>query len=165
MHRSRAFLFASCVSVLLVCFGKAARSNESCPIYPLGVTEKQTDNGETFYASAFVRPFRDDDDSLIDARREARIAARLLLQRDKRVPLGANGRLQGAMDEGSCVENGRVYFSVSINLKSAAQAIELNERLQKSLAAKPTPQLRSFSWIDDGKRDTESEETRRLLRQ
>jgi hypothetical protein len=69
------------------------------------------------------------------------------------------------MDEGSCVENGRVYFSVSINLKSAAQAIELNERLQKSLAAKPTPQLRSFSWIDDGKRDTESEETRRLLRQ
>jgi hypothetical protein len=164
VRRSQALLIGSCVSVLLICFGKAARSNESCPIYPLGVTEKQTDNGETFYASAFVRPFRDDDESLIEARREARIAARLLLQRDERVPLGANGRLQGAMDEGSCVENGRVYFSVSINLKSAAQAIELNERLQKSLTAKPTPQVRSFSWTDDGKQETETEEIRRLIR-
>jgi hypothetical protein len=163
MRRSRSFLIASCVSVLPVCFVKTAKADEICPTYPLGVTERQTNNGETFYASAFVRPFRDDEESLIESRREAQIAARLLLQRDKRVPLGANGRLQGVKDEGTCVAGGRVYFSVSFNLKSAAQAIELSERLRKSLAAKPTPQLRSFSWTDDGKQDTETEELRRLI--
>ena len=165
MCRSRSFLFAGCISVLPFCFGIAAKADEPCPTYPLGVTERQTNNGETFYASVFLRPFRDDEELLIESRREARIAARLLLQRDKRVPVGANGRLQGVKDEGTCTADGRVYFSVSFNLKSAAQAIELSERLRKSLAANPTPQLPSFSWTADGKQDAESEEFRRLLGQ
>jgi hypothetical protein len=81
------------------------------------------------------------------------------------VPHGADGRLQGVKDEGTCAADGRVYFSVSFNLKSAAQAIELSERLRKSLATKSTPQVPSFSWIEDGKQDTENEEIRRLLKQ
>ena len=164
MCRSRSLLFAFCISVLPVCFEKTAKADETCPMHPLGITERQTNNGETFYASAVVRPFRDDEESLIESRREARIAARLLLQRDKRVPLGANGRLQGVKDEGTCTADGRVYFSVSLNLKSAAQAIELSDRLRKSLAAKPSPQLPSYSWTYDGKRDAESDEIRRQLR-
>jgi len=102
---------------------------------------------------------------LIESRREARIAARLLLKRDKRVPFGANERLQGVKDEGTCVSDGRVYFSVSFNLKSAAQAIELSERLRNSLTTTPPPQLPSFSWTADGKQDIESDAFRRLLGQ
>ena len=66
--------------------------------------------------------------------------------------------------KGSCVADGRVYFSVSINLKSAAQAIELNERLQKSVAAKPSPEVPSYSWSADEGDKPETKEIQDLLK-
>ena len=43
-----------------------------------------------------------------------------------------DGRLRGAKDEDLCIADGRVYFIVSLNKKSALQAIELSERLKKT---------------------------------
>ncbi len=156
--------FAAGVAVLVSLCGGFANADDACPTHSVGVSTFQTDVGETLYASAFVRPFRNDDESLIEAQQEARIAARLLLQRDKRVPLGANGRLVGAIDEGWCSAEGRIFYTVSINMKSAAQAIELNERMRKSLAAKPTPQIPSYSWTGSAPERTEMKEIQRLLK-
>jgi hypothetical protein len=163
MHRSRMSLFAG-GAALCSLISTPANSIESCPLYPLGVTSQQTDDGETYYASAFARPFTEGDEALIEAHQEARLSARLYLRRDKHVPLGTNGQLIGAKDEGSCVADGRVYFSVSINLQSAAQAIKLSERLKKSLAAKPSPEVPSYSWSADESEKPETKEIRDLLK-
>jgi hypothetical protein len=158
------FIVISSAVVWFLLAAVPARSDEVCPKYPLGVTSQASGGDETFYASAFVRPFGDDEASLLDAQREARIAARSLLRRDKRVPLGANGRLVGAKDEGSCIADGRTYYSVSINAKSAAQAIALDEQLRKSLASKPAPQIPSFSWIGSSDENAATKEIERLLK-
>jgi hypothetical protein len=125
---------------------------------------RQTNDGETYYASAFARPFREGEEALNEAHQEARLSAHLYLKRDKRVPLGASGQLIGANDEGSCVADGRVYVSVSINLKSAARAIELNERMQRSVAAKPSPEMPSYSWSADENENLETKKVRDLLK-
>ncbi len=161
MHGSPISLFVAPYILLFFCI--SAYPIESCPLYPLGVTSQQTDHGETFFASAFVRPFGEDEEVLVEARQEARLASRFLLQREKRVPLGANGRLVGAKDEGSCFAEGRVYFSVSINLKSAAQAIALSEQLQKSLGSKQTREIPSYSWTAEGDRKADVEGIKQLL--
>ncbi len=135
----------------MFCHVDAIRADQACPIYPLGVTEQRGEKGETFYASAFVRPFKDDEASLIEARSDAGIAARLMLKRDNRVPHGDHGRLYGVKDEGTCVKDGRVYSSVSVSPESAAQAIKLHEQLRKSFAKQPFPQIDSFSWTDDAR--------------
>jgi hypothetical protein len=163
MLSPRISLFAG-VWVIVLLISRSASSTESCPLYPLGVTSQQTNDGETYYASAFARPFREGEEASIEARQEARLSARLYLKRDKRVPLGANGRLLGVKDDGSCVADGRVYFSVSLNLKSAAQAIELNERLQKSVAAKPSPEVPSYSWSADESEKPETKKIQDLLK-
>ena len=163
----------NCLQVLLFLGGVAssvpfsvgvAWSDEGCPRHPLGVTSQPSDRGETFYATASVRPFRDDDASLIESKQDARSAARLLLRQDKRVPLGLNGQLRGAIDEGSCVSGGRVYSSVSINAQLAAEAIELDQRLRKSLATRPAPQIPSYSWISGQSAYPEMKEIDNLLR-
>jgi hypothetical protein len=159
----RRLLVIGAAALVSLCCGWA-KADDGCPPHPVGVSASQTSAGETLYASAFVRPFRNDDDSLIEARQEARMAARLLLLRDKRVPHGANGRLVGARDEGSCSAEGRVFYTVSINQKSAAQAIELNERMRKSLAAKPAPQIPSYSWTETAPDNPDTNEIRRLLK-
>jgi hypothetical protein len=133
-----------------------------CPLTPIGVTETQTDRGGTFTASAFVRPLREDQDALADARTEARIAAKLLLRHNNRVPRESNGRLSGVMDLGSCIDSGRVYNTVSVDSKSAAEAIELNKILRTSLAEKPAP-LPSFSWFEDKAHDKLSDQIRQTL--
>jgi hypothetical protein len=120
---------------------------------------QQTNDGETYYASAFARPFREGEEALIEAHQESRPSARLPLLRDKRVP-----RLVGAIDQGSCVADGRVYLSVSINLESAAQGIELTKHLKESIAAKPTIEVPSYSWIADEREGAETKEIRDRLK-
>ena len=157
-------MFAIGASILAFSISSSGNSTETCPPYPLGVSSQQDNDGKTYYASAFVRPFSEDEEALIEAYQEARLVSRILFQRDKRVPLGANGRLVGAKDEGSCVADGRVYFSVSINLKSAAQAIALSEQLRKSIAKTTTSQIPSYSWTADGNQQAEIAEIRDLLK-
>jgi len=164
LDRQPVLLLVGCAVLLMPLFVGPARSGDACPKYPLGVTSKLSESGETYYATASIRPFKDDETSSIEAQQDARNAARLLLRKDKRVPLGSNGRLQGAIDEGSCVSGGRVYASVSLNSKSAAQAIELDERLRKSLATKPTPQIPSYSRVDGAGEDFQWAEIERLLK-
>jgi hypothetical protein len=156
-------LFAISAVALLFFYSCSANAEDACPPHPVGVSVSQADASETLYASAFVRPFRNDNETIIEAQQEARIAARLLLQRDKRVPLGANGRLVGAKDEGACSAEGRVFYTVSINPKTAAQATQLNERMRKSLAAKPVPQIPNYSWTETKPDSPEMKEINRLF--
>lgn len=164
MRHMQPCLVASGMVALLSFSANPLRAEEPCPLRHLGVSSSPTEAGETFYASAFVRPFKNDDESLIEAQQEARIAARILLAHDKRVPLGVNGRLVGARDEGTCSNDGRVFFTVSISAKSAAQAIELKERMRKSLAVKPTPQIPSYSWTGSAAGSAEMKEIERLMK-
>ena len=164
MNSSRLVLLASCAVIIPSLASNSASSVEPCPLYPLGVTSHQTNEGETYYATNFARPFTDGEEALIEAHQESRLSARLLLRHDKRVPHPTNGRLVGAIDQGSCVADGRVYFSVSINLKSAAKAIELDERIKKSLTAKPTTGVPSYSWVTDENERTDTKDIRDRLK-
>jgi hypothetical protein len=146
-------------SFLLV---EEAKTQSGCPPTPLGVTVSQTEQGEKFTASAFVRPFQEDEDSLAEARSEARIKAKLLLKRDSRVPRRNDGLLLGVVDLGSCLDSGRVYFTVSVDSKSVAEAIELNETLKKSLGENPAP-VPSFSWLEGEKQDPLSDQAREIF--
>jgi hypothetical protein len=71
MPSPRISLFAG-VWVIALLISRSASSTESCPLYPLGVTSQQTNDGETYYASAFARPFREDEEAFMEARQEAR---------------------------------------------------------------------------------------------
>ena len=150
------------VFVLLLLLLGIGESRAECPFAPLGVVVRKTARGETFTATAFVRPLKDDEGGVTAARTEARIAARLLLKRDSRVPRGSDNRLLGVVDAGSCIEEGRVYFTVSLDAKTVAQAIELRQALQDSVGRHPAL-VPSFSWIENERHEPISAQVRELL--
>jgi hypothetical protein len=140
-------LCASLCTALSSYFALAVETN--CPATPLGITELSGKDEKTFLATAFVRPLTDEPASVNDAKNDARIAARLMLKRDQRVPRSKIGRLLGVIDEGSCEADGRVYASVSVSTKSAKQAIELDERLKQSIEQHPAPTMESYSRVNE----------------
>jgi hypothetical protein len=54
------------------------------------------------------------------------------------------------LHEGTCQADGRVYASVSVSIRSAEQAIELDERLKQSLKRHPAP-MENYSRVYDEK--------------
>jgi len=147
-HLSRLTLYAFGCLAPLVCWQTSILAEDVCPVDPLGITERDGEEGKAFHATAFVRPLSDDRASIDDAKNDARIAARITLKRDPRVPRSKTGKLFGVIDEGSCEADGRVYASVSVSTKSAKQAIELDERLRKSLKQVPHT-IESYSRVFD----------------
>jgi len=121
----------------VVAFSPSA--NAMCPNRPIGITVERGSKGETFFATAYVIPLSYDDDGLRDASSDASIAARVLLKKDPRIPRAANGHLLGVVDVSSCINNSRVYASVSVNRRQAEQARELYDNMNSSIRRTPTP--------------------------
>jgi hypothetical protein len=147
-HLSRLALYAFVCLVPLFCWQTSVLAEDVCPVDPLGITERVDGEGKVFHATAFVRPLSDERASINDAKNDARIAARIILKKDPRVPRSKTGKLFGLIDKGSCEADGRVYASVSVSVKSAKQAIELDERIKQSLKQAP-PTTESYSRIFD----------------
>jgi len=85
-----------------------------------------------------------------DAKKDAFLASKILLKRDSRIPHAKNGVLYGVKDDGSCDAYGRIYATVSINEKSARQAIELQKQISSSLSKNTATGQQSYFWVDDG---------------
>jgi hypothetical protein len=147
-HFSRSALYVFACLAPFSYWEISALAEDVCPEGPLGITERVGEEGGIFYATAFVRPLSDDRASIDDAKNDARIAARIMLKRDPRVPRSKTGKLFGVIDERSCEADGRVYASVSVSVKSARQAIELDERIKEFLKQAP-PTIESYSRVFD----------------
>ena len=121
---------------------------QACPIKPIGVIEVSTGPDAIFFATASVVPFSTQAESAMDAKNDAKLAARLLLKKDRRIPKTQSNRLVGVIDIGDCQDGGKMFATVSVSVKSAQQAAKVADQISNSMKKSPTPASSSYSRVE-----------------
>jgi hypothetical protein len=111
-------------------FSINVHSKENCTGKPLGLNQLKTSEGLTLEAVVYVTASSNSFDSLISARKEAQLKARLILLKSNFLKHKEN-ELSGVIDESSCVEVDNVFVVVKISDKSIKQAREMKTKFEQ----------------------------------
>jgi hypothetical protein len=115
--------------LFLVFFSVQVFSAENCTGKPLGLNKSKTSEGLTLEAVTTVTASSNSFDSLMFAKKEARLKAKLLLLKSKIFQQKEN-EISGIIDESSCVEVDNVFVVVKISEQSIRQAKKIQESLK-----------------------------------
>lgn len=111
-----------------------------CPEYAFGITQQSRGGEHLFYVTAKAEALADSKGSEDLAAAEARIAAKVLLANDQRVPKSDANRIRAVSEVSRCTVGNVVYVTLMVDEASARRAITLENAVQSSVRSSPTPQ-------------------------
>ena len=133
-------MFRICVhglGLFLLCCA-TPMAGASCLNSTTGIERQRSDGGARLLATARATSASASPEDVRLARREARLAALAMLERETDAPR-RDGRLVGVLPFAQC-ENGLVVFvTLAADPSLAAAADDLADDMSRSLAAHPTP--------------------------